>query len=425
LPDSSARPGSGPGNALVPARLRQISSWSLWSQPPGLVAYAGLLVGTAVAAIFVGLIRTPFLRREVILWLLLASAATACVELSRRGDEPAGVAKDLLSTWTIPVMLLLPPVFALLTPLPFTLVKQLRGRPGLVHRRVVSAAAIGLADATGSVIFDRLAGEGPGFSIASGRPGGAVAAGLLAALVASIVNTLLIATAARLAMTGSRWRSFLGTRESAGLDVAESCAGLLVAMACSVTWLATWLALPLVLLLHRTQSHAQLRAAARLDPKTGLLNAGAWQEEAEREIVRANRDRRPLAVLLADLDNFKEVNDRHGHLVGDEMLRAVAEALASGLRSYDLLGRFGGEEFTIALPNADHVEAGQIAERLRQQVAAAALSVGDEVVHVTVSIGGAILGSEGTDLTDLLATADAALYHAKAAGRDQVVFTSP
>jgi len=102
----------------------------------------------------------------------------------------------------------------------------------------------------------------------------------------------------------------------------------------------------------------------------------------------------------------------------------VAEALQAGLRSYDLLGRFGGEEFTVLLPNADRAEASRIAERLRHQVATAAITVDDAVLQVTVSIGGAVLGSQGADLTDLLTAADAALYHAKDAGRDKVVFTA-
>jgi diguanylate cyclase (GGDEF)-like protein len=130
----------------------------------------------------------------------------------------------------------------------------------------------------------------------------------------------------------------------------------------------------------------------------------------------------PLAVLIADLDRFKEVNDQHGHLVGDQVLAAAAAAFQSGSRSYDVLGRFGGEQFTIALPGTDVDEAAQITDRLRQLVGDAAVPVGRDCVQVTVSIGAAVLGRHGQDLTDLLVAADLALYRAKAAGRNQVSF---
>ena len=121
--------------------------------------------------------------------------------------------------------------------------------------------------------------------------------------------------------------------------------------------------------------------------------------EATWEISRATRTHAPLTVLIADLDRFKEVNDQHGHLVGDQVLAAAAAALQSGSRSYDVLGRFGGEEFTIALPGADLDEAIQITARLRQLVADAAVPVGPDCVQVTVSIGAAVLGRHGQDLT--------------------------
>ncbi len=408
-----------------PSTTARVESWELWSQPRLFIGYVVALVALLSVAAVTGLVTTPLRIQDLRLWLLLAGAGALCVEINRRADEPAGIVKDLLSAWTIPVVILLPPVWALLTPLPFTVVKQLRGRPGLVHRRVVSAAAIGLADAAGSTVFHRLLPPGSTvFEALRQHPSTAVGAAVVAAAVCAVANLLLIATAAGMAAPDASWRRLLGSRDDLSLDLGDTCAGLLVGIACAVTWLAAGLALPLVLLLHRCQSHAQLRAAARIDPKTGLLNAGAWQEEADREIVRATRERRPLAVLLADVDNFKAVNDSHGHLVGDQMLVLVAEALQAGLRSYDLLGRFGGEEFTVLLPNADRAEASRIAERLRHQVATAAITVDDAVLQVTVSIGGAVLGSQGADLTDLLTAADAALYHAKDAGRDKVVFTA-
>jgi diguanylate cyclase (GGDEF)-like protein len=136
-----------------------------------------------------------------------------------------------------------------------------------------------------------------------------------------------------------------------------------------------------------------------------------------------------LAVALIDIDHFKAVNDSFGHLAGDRALRTVARALAIPLREYDLVGRFGGEEFALLLPQAKAVDAYRIAERIRTHIGSMPITVSDdtdaEPVRVSISIGVAALGarwdsSSGTQLTELLAAADGALYQAKRNGRNQV-----
>ena len=117
--------------------------------------------------------------------------------------------------------------------------------------------------------------------------------------------------------------------------------------------------------LRRSLMHQQLAAAARTDPKTGLLNATGWQREADAEVARALRTGTPLALLLVDVDHFKRVNDNHGHLIGDEVLRALTAELRRQVRESDVVGRFGGEEFTVLLPGTDDAGAYGIAERLR------------------------------------------------------------
>jgi diguanylate cyclase (GGDEF)-like protein len=179
-----------------------------------------------------------------------------------------------------------------------------------------------------------------------------------------------------------------------------------------------------VLLVRRFMMHAQLLALARVDTKTGLLNASTWEREAEIEIARAIRTQSPLALALVDIDHFKLVNDTHGHLAGDKALRAVTDALSSQLRSYDLAGRFGGEEFVILLPQAREIDALNVAERLRAHVAAMSIPVNDkdesgQVIRLTISVGVAALNGESPELTDMLAAADAALYHAKETGRNK------
>jgi len=132
-----------------------------------------------------------------------------------------------------------------------------------------------------------------------------------------------------------------------------------------------------------------------------------------------------MAIALVDIDHFKEVNDTYGHLVGDKVLRALADALTGQLRDYDRAGRFGGEEFVLLLAQARESEARRIAERLRKYVANMAVPVSDRPsaarVSVTISIGvTAMEAGRSRELTDMLAAADLALYRAKQAGRNRV-----
>lgn len=400
----------------------RVRGWAVWTAPPVLVAWVLTTIAVAVAVTAVGAARTAPDLGEIATGLVFLACAAVSVETVRRVGQPAGVTKDLLSVWTLPVALLLPPVFSLVVSGVLIVLRQLRIGRGLVHRRAFSAASIGLANWAVSELFHHSArwtgtlvtGELQPFRAAW------LAAALGAAVVGCALNVLLIGTAVRLSSPDTTWRSLLVDREQRTLDAGEICLGVVV----TVCWLASpllvvVLLLP-VMLVQRSLSHAQLRADARLDAKTGLLNAKAWQGEADREIVRARREGQPLAVLIADIDHFKRVNDTFGHLAGDVALKAVVAALTGGLRPYDQLGRFGGEEFTVVLPRTGYNEAGRVAERLRAMVCAAPVPLGDRAVEVSVSIGVAVLGEHGDDLTDLLAAADHALYRAKQSGRNKV-----
>ena len=125
------------------------------------------------------------------------------------------------------------------------------------------------------------------------------------------------------------------------------------------------------------EAFEQAQAAARTDSLTGFLNHGAIQVRIREEIWRARRSGAALTVLLADLDNFKPVNDRHGHLVGDEILGSVATAIATEFRAYDGIARFGGDEFVLVLPGVDEAAASEAAERLRTAVEQAGAAFGD------------------------------------------------
>ena len=185
----------------------------------------------------------------------------------------------------------------------------------------------------------------------------------------------------------------------------------------------------MVTLLQRSLRHVQLVNDSRADSKTGLLNAATWEREATAEVTRAVRTRTPLAIAVLDIDRFKVINDTYGHLVGDQVLKELARSLDSVLRDYDRAGRFGGEEFSLLLPQTRAVDAFRIAERVRANIAGLSIIVpgatGGERVHVTVSIGVAALDSGSKrEYSELMAAADAALYRAKAGGRDQVQMIS-
>ncbi|NPU15618.1 GGDEF domain-containing protein [Bradyrhizobium sp. 83012] len=160
------------------------------------------------------------------------------------------------------------------------------------------------------------------------------------------------------------------------------------------------------------------KRAATTDPLTGLLNRRGFAESCAQLIAREARERRPVSVLIFDIDHFKSINDRFGHAEGDEVLKLFANVVVNNLRLTDISGRIGGEEFAALLPCSID-EAMVAAERVREAFAAAGVVCEDKPVDTTVSIGVAG-GAAGTDLDVLLAAADTALYKAKRTGRNRV-----
>jgi diguanylate cyclase (GGDEF)-like protein len=166
-------------------------------------------------------------------------------------------------------------------------------------------------------------------------------------------------------------------------------------------------------------TRAALHRLATRDALTQTYNRGYFTERLEAEAVRAARTGQALALLMIDADEFKSINDRFGHAAGDQVLQLMAQACQSSLRPYDLLARFGGEEFVVLLPEATLAQACEVAERVIAAVAALepATPTG-EPLRVTVSVGVAVLASTDSGGTSLLHRADAALYHAKRNGRN-------
>jgi diguanylate cyclase (GGDEF)-like protein len=165
----------------------------------------------------------------------------------------------------------------------------------------------------------------------------------------------------------------------------------------------------------------RLERLARTDSLTGVNNRRHLLVIAERETARARRYARPLSVMLIDVDHFKQVNDSQGHAAGDEVLVQLTRTMTATLRSTDSLGRLGGEEFAILLPETDEAAAIAAGERIRARVAEMVVGTRAGAVHTTVSIGVAALDRSDRSFSELLSRTDEALYRAKACGRNLVV----
>jgi diguanylate cyclase (GGDEF)-like protein len=408
-----------------PGRVLAVRAWPLWALPRWLVWFLLAVMAAYVVALGAAASATSLRARDLALFGVLLACSAASVELTHRVGEQAGLSKDSFGVWELPIALLLPPVFALIAPILRVGLQQWRIRRSLPHRRAFTAAAGGLSLAAASVAFHSLAGTL--HANAPGSLGDAVAWSLLAvlgALAYSAVNKLLIGTAVKGSDPRVKVVRALFGREPAYNDLAEMCVALVIAYGVMTNFLVAVFALPFVTLLQRSLRHDQLVHASRIDGKTGLLNASTWEREAEIQVTRAARTRTPLAVALVDIDHFKAVNDTYGHLVGDRALREIGDAFKALLREYDLVGRFGGEEFVLLLPQTREHDAYRIAERIRTYIAGTPIRVADEPgadpVRVTVSIGVAALDSDRRDVTELLAAADSALYRAKQSGRNHV-----
>jgi len=409
-----------------------IQNWAWWRLPLLLRVYVGSVVLAAFGFACFAASQTTWSVADA--WrfaLLLGCGLVSVAATPRMAYLQGGMTRDFLTVWVMPIAILLPPVYAVVTPVPLLVLTQWRIHRGIVYRRAFTAAALGIAYGGASYIFrlfpDSFAGPVIGTGMHALTWTVAVA---LCEVVGGRGHRFLILGGIKLADPSARLIEQELNREALQGDFAEFDLGVLITVVVAVNPVLAIFAVPTVLLCRRFMMHAQLVAQSRLDTKTGLLNASTWEREAAAEITRALRTQSPLALALVDIDHFKAVNDTYGHLVGDKALRAVTDALRSQLRAYDLAGRFGGEEFVVLLPHAREADALSVAERLRAHIAAMSIPVGDDIVSgpfvkLTISVGVAALDGASSELTDMLAAADAALYYAKETGRNKThVITS-
>jgi hypothetical protein len=233
-------------------------------RPSLLVVSVPVVVAVHLGLTVAGLVETPFRGGDLMTFAALLACGAVCIEATRRLGMPAGVARDLLSAWWLPVALLLPPVYALLIPVPVQALLQFRVRRTLIYRRAVVAAALGIAGACASAVFHVVVPEpleGAPQWVVESYPGIPAAVGCAALF--TVVNAAIVAVAAHAANPESRWRDVLWTRESLLLDLVELCVGILVAITSALSLGMLVLALPPVMLLQRSLMHQQLQAAAR------------------------------------------------------------------------------------------------------------------------------------------------------------------
>jgi len=403
-----------------------VTGWAWWELPGSLRLYVAAVPLSALVMMGLVASQTTWHLDDLLKFLLLLSCGIiSVIATPRMAYQQSGSIKDFITAWVLPVAVLLPPVYAMVMPIPLLALTQWRAHQGILYRRVFSAAALGLSYGAGAIVFRALPASFAGGAISVGTHALTWAAAVVVCeLIGGTGHRALILGGIKLSDPSVHLLRAEFSREALLGAFAEFDLGILITIAIAVNPLLAAFAVPTILLARRFMMHAPLVEQSRLDTKTGLLNAAAWEKEASNEVDRAVRMNTPLAVALVDIDHFKRVNDTYGHLVGDRVLRGVSDALRGQLRGYDLAGRFGGEEFIILLPQAQEADAWRIAERLRTYVAGLEIPIDDEedcaiFVRLTISVGVAALDGVSQTLTDLMAGADSAMYYAKQTGRNK------
>jgi diguanylate cyclase (GGDEF)-like protein len=403
-----------------------VKNWAWWQTPWRLRIYVGLISLLALGLTCCAAAETTWHASDAARFALLLGCGVVSVAVTPpTAYVPGGMTRDFLTVWVLPVAILLPPVYAMVTVIPLQVLTLIRVYRGVVYRRVFTVAAIAICYGAASLVFRAFPASFAGSSIGTGTHALTFTVAVaICEIIGGRGHQLLVVGGIKLTDPTVKFADLELNREALQGDLAEFDLGVLITVVVSVNAVLAVFAVPTVLLVRRFMMHAQLLAQSRVDTKTGLLNASTWEAEASVEIARAVRTGSPLALALVDIDHFKLVNDTYGHLVGDKALRAVTDALRSQLRVYDLAGRFGGEEFAILLPNAREVDALAVAERLRRHIATMIVPVNDNdesgpCVKLTISVGVAALDGVSRELTDMLAAADSALYYAKETGRNK------
>jgi diguanylate cyclase (GGDEF)-like protein len=423
---TALRPLSQVSGGLLRA-VQGIRRWQLWTlRQPARGYVLGIIVLDA-CAIVAAAMSSHGGGSDLLLGGALLACGIVAIESTRNVKEAHGeVVRDLQSVWLLAIAIALPPAFAFLAPFPLMIYKLLRVPRLVLYRRVFSNATLSLAYGSASELFHAIPASVAGSAPGAGRHALTWTASVaVCGLLGWIVNHGLLVIAIKLSDPAARVRDLIGSRESITSDLLELSLAVSLTLVVRINPFLMALALPSVILCKRSIMRSQLISHARIDAKTGLLNAGTWQREAEAEFFRALRGNMPLALAMVNIDHFKDVNDMAGQLVRDQLIRDIAGMLKDQLPTHDLIGRFGTEEFAILLPQTGRDEAQRISERLRDYIAAEPIAIesGSQegfVFRLTVSIGVAVLNESRRALTELIGAADNALGQAKSTGWNKV-----
>jgi diguanylate cyclase (GGDEF)-like protein len=392
------RPASRVFNAFILVSALTLFAYSVFSRPEVSTAHLALTLTLALAGLITMLLATRGNRRDM---------ATS----SRFG-------LSIDAVWVFAAVLLLPFPFMILSTALARWLSALVNRPmvgrGAKTQLVSYISTTAVSGFVASVVHQSI-GQHPTPGMDSDTR--EVVAVLVSAVVFSLISHLLTGVAYTLA----RSQRLRDQQAVSGIliEVALLCHGGLAAWAWTQSPAIFFLGLPTLVLVQRALLHERLEERANRDAKTGVGSIGWWREAANHEVEQARPHRR-VGFLVIDLDNFKKVNDTHGHLNGDIVLKAVADVLKSEVRSGDKVGRFGGEEFVVLLPGASPAVVQMVAERLRAGVEQLVITLDGPIVGITVSIGGAVYPVDGETVTDVMQYADMNLYRAKRQGRNQV-----
>jgi diguanylate cyclase (GGDEF)-like protein len=417
------------GSALWPTR------WIMWSSArPRWLAFA-LIGETITAALVVHDLWTNQPHRSDLGWFaLLLALGVGQAEMSRHIERVrrwmgGQTHINVTSVWLVAGAVLLTPglvsllAIALYTHLYIRVWRHVRSRPA---HRVVASTAWGVLSSFAASWAVRASGFGDPHDLA-GSPPAVTGSILVAAVTFELVNLVVVASALYLYTHERTVTDLLGTWGDNALELVTLCLGGLTALSLVYQPVLVVMIFPPLMMLHRLVLLKQLEVAAATDEKTGLFNAIGWRDLASRELARAQRSQSTCGVLMVDLDHFKRVNDTYGHLAGDSVLKAVGDLLRAEVRDYDVVGRFGGEEFAVLLPDITEPDSVAIAERIRTAVTKLEVSVEIDdhrvatISGLSVSIGVAVCTNSGTVVDRLLLAADTALYKAKNDGRNTVV----
>jgi diguanylate cyclase (GGDEF)-like protein len=414
---------------------RWFTGWGLWQNRPPVLAYVLVIDALAVlASVGTGFLR-PVTTTDLIRFGVLVGCAAVYIELTRnvernreylRGTAVAYI--DTKSVWSFAAVLVLPPALATAMVLVTYGIAWARiwphERPVPAYRWTFSCATVLIATQAAVAVLTLGVHHFPAVPAATSWSG-LVDLGVIAAAGALrwLINAGLVMAAIAISTPPAKASDLFDNFSDQILEAGAMALGLVSAVLLLVNPLVLVAVVLAIVALHRGVLIRQYRMAATTDSKTGLASAAWWHQLAEKALARAQANGSVLGVLILDLDWFKRVNDTYGHLVGDQVLRAVGEVLAEESRVRDTCGRWGGEEFVVLANDlGTSTNLVGIAERLRHRILSLTVQVddGSAITDLTVSIGGAAYrpGDVAT-LDELLLAADTELYRAKNAGRNQ------